>query len=237
MTLGLRAPLTAQTIVPKALMYAIYAALLGLFVYGAWRTRRRPASLLYVVAVAFLLIWPVSHRVTLLTSHPVYLVVLTPVLALLLAQLATSRMRAAVLVVLVGLVSVVTLQRMDTWLRSDRPHWPPTVPRSFAPLARTLDRLHVHDVYANYWIGYKLAFDTHERIIATQYPYTGLVVERGRLVPSPMQPVRYPPWERDVERANHAFVVFRHDVMPRRVLAAHGYERRLVGPFAVYARH
>jgi 4-amino-4-deoxy-L-arabinose transferase-like glycosyltransferase len=236
MLVGLRAPLTAQTIVPKALMYVAYVGLLLLFLYGLRRSWATPASLLYVVSIVFMVAWPVSHRVTLLTSHPVYLVVVSPVLALLLAQLATSELRAVTLVVLVGLVSVVTLHRMDVWFRLDEARWPPAVPRSFAPLAETLDRLGVDHVYANYWVAYRLAFDTRERIAAAQNPYTPLVVEHGQLVPFPDPPVRYRPFQRDVRASRHAFIYFRYDPIPRRVLARHGYRRHVVGPFAVYAR-
>lgn len=235
MLLGLRAPLSAQLLLPKALDYLVYVALAAAFAYGAWRTRHAYASLLYVVAVVFVLLWPVSHRVTLLTSHPVYLVVISPVAALLLAQLARADPAAVAVVAAVGVVSVVTLQRMDVWARTDPDHWPPPTPRSFRPLADALDRMGIHDVYANYWIAYKLAFDSRERIIATEYPYTSLVERHGQLVPEPPPATRYPPWQRRVERAPHAFVVFRHDRMPR-TLAEHGYRRHLVGPFAVYAR-
>ena len=236
MFVGLRAPLTAQPIVPKALMYVAYVGLLLLFVYGLRRSWETPASLLYVVAIVFMVAWPVSHRVTVLTSHPVYLVVVSPVCALLLGQLATSGLRAVTIVALVGLVSVVTLHRMDVWFQRDEARWPPAVPRSFAPLAQELDRLGVDRVYANYWVAYRLAFDTRERIVAAQNPYTPLAVEHGRLVPFPDPRARYQPFQRDVRASSHGFVYFRYDPIPRRVLTEHGYRRHLVGPFAVYAR-
>jgi 4-amino-4-deoxy-L-arabinose transferase-like glycosyltransferase len=235
MLLGLRAPLTGQLLLPKALVYLVYVALAAAFAYGAWRTRRSPASLVFVVAAVFVLVWPVSHRVTLLTSHPVYLVVVSPVAALLLAQLARGDASAAAVVVAVAAVSVVTLHRMDVWARTDPDHRPPNVPRSFTPLAEALERRGIHAVYANYWIAYKLAFDSRERIVATEYPYTSLVERGGQLVPAPTPATRYPPWQSRVEHAPHAFVVFRHDPMPR-TLAAHGYRRRVVEGFAVYAR-
>ena len=99
-----------------------------------------------------------------------------------------------------------------------------------------LHRNEIRGGLADYWISYRLSFDTRERIISTEYVYTGLEPEDGRLVPSPRPSTRYPPWQRKVEHSDHAFVVFRNDPMPRRQLAAHGYERHVVGPFAVYAR-
>src|SRR6185437_6293937 len=53
MLLGLRAPLTAQAIVPKALMLLVYVLLLLAFVYAAWRARHSQRSLLYAVCAAF----------------------------------------------------------------------------------------------------------------------------------------------------------------------------------------
>jgi 4-amino-4-deoxy-L-arabinose transferase-like glycosyltransferase len=236
MLLGLRAPLTAQPILPKVLMLLVYVLLLLAFVYAAWHARHSERSLLYVVGAAFVLIWPISHRVTLLTSHPVYLIVISPVLALLVAQRATGLGRAVPLFALAALVSVVSLHRMDVWYRTDTDHWPATLPRSFAPLSATLERLGVHRIYADYWIAYRLSFDTRERVISTEYTYTGLKAKDGRLVPSPEPRTRYSPWQREVEHSDHGFVVFRQDPMPRRLLASHGYERHVVGPFAVYAR-
>lgn len=237
MLLGLRAPLTAQPILPSLMMYAAYAGLILLFIYGAWRSRNRADSILYIAALGFVLIWPVSHRVTLLTSHPVYLVVIAPIVALIVARLATTNALSVVVVLLVGVVSLVTLHRMNVWARTDRDRWPPETPRSLAPLAAALDRIGVRYAYANYWIAYRLSFDTRERIIATQYPYTRLTEDHfGRLVPVPNPPVRYPPWQRLVGEHEHAFIVFREESMPQRVLARHGYVRHTVGPFAVYAR-
>ena len=236
MLLGLRAPLSAQLLLPKVLMYVVYVALMALFAFGAWRSRHSKASLIYFVAIAFVLIWPISHRVTLLTSHPVYLIAVSPVLALLVAHPANQWLKAVALVAVLGVVSLVSLHRMDVWFRTDPDHWPPTLPRSLSPLGAALERLNVHEVYANYWIAYELTFDTSERVIGTEYLYTGLKEKDGQLVPSPTPATRYRPYQRRVEQAKHAFVVFRHDPMPRRLLAAHGYVRHLVGPFVVYAR-
>jgi hypothetical protein len=197
-------------------------------VSGALRSRDRPESILYVTALGFALIWPISHRVTLLTSQraraAVYLVPIAPVLALIGARVASTDLRSAVIVLLAGVASVITLHRMDVWARTDS-YWPPDTPRSLSPLTAALDRMGVRYAYANYWIAYRLWFDADERIVATQYPYTKLTQDRHwRLVPLPNPPARYPPWQREVEKHKHAFIVFRR------------YVRHNVGPFAVYAR-
>src|SRR5438874_511793 len=126
------------------------------------------------------------------------------------------------------------------WCRSPTapPHWPPTVPRDFSPLVSTLDRLRLDRVYANYWIEYRLAFDTGERIVAAQYPYKSLRLVCGQASPTPSAPGRYAPYQRQVRRARHGFVFLRADVLDPavlRTLRRGGYRRDDVGPFVVYA--
>ena len=75
----------------------MYVGLLGLFAYGAYRARRREASLLYVVAACFPLLYALAPA-TLFSQEPKYLVVLSPVLVLLVAQLASTYWRAVALV-------------------------------------------------------------------------------------------------------------------------------------------
>ena len=240
MTLGLRAPLTAQAILPKPAMYLVYVGLLALFAYGAFATRRSNASLLYCVTAAFPFVWAISRRVSSQTSDPMYLIVVTPLLALLLAQVATRYSRAATLLALACVVSIVTLQRMETWLAADRPHWPPSVPRNLGPLISTLQRLGVDRVYSDYWVAYRLDFDSGERIVAAQLPsqIDGVVFDHGRAIPSPEAPGRYPPYQRVVRDAAHGFVFYRATAStgtaPRQ-LASHGYRRHVVGPFVIYA--
>ena len=238
MTLGLRAPLTQALLVPKPLMYLIYVMLLVLFVYGAFAARSRSSSILYCVAAVFPFVWAFSRRVSSMTSLPVYLIVLTPVLALLLAQAATRYVRAAVLLAVVCLVSFVSLHRMDLKLRTTEARWPPAVPRDFSPLISTLDRLGLDHVYANYWIAYRIDFDTRERIIASQGQFERAMFRDGQVTPFPSQYVRYPSYQRDVQAARHGFVFFREEVHSLPIvtqLERHAYRRHLVGPFVVYA--
>jgi dolichyl-phosphate-mannose-protein mannosyltransferase len=238
MMLGLRAPLGQELLLPGPLTYAVYAGALALFAYGAVVTRARNVSILYAVAAVFPLIWPISHRVTVLTSAPSFLIVLSPVLALLVAQLATTELRGVLVLAAALVVSIVSIDRMDAWLGSGQPHWPPTVPRSLSPLVTTLDRLRLDRVYANYWIAYRLTFDTDEHVVAAQYPYKGLRLECGRAEPAPAAPGRYAPYQREVRGSPHGFVFFRSDPLDRgvlRTLARGGYRRQSVGPFLVYA--
>jgi 4-amino-4-deoxy-L-arabinose transferase-like glycosyltransferase len=238
MLLGLRAPLTGEALLPKALMYIGYVALLAAFAFGAVRLWRTNASLLFVLAIAFPLIWAISRRVSSETGKPIFLVVVTPVLVLLVALLARGPKSAAVVLIVACAVSVVTLHRMQVWFRTDVDQFPPSTPRSLAPLEATLRRLGVSRVYANYWIAYRLAFDSDERIIATNDQFDHAVVRDGQVTPVPSPDVRYRDYQRRVAASRHGFVFFRADeantpIVP--LLRRRGYRRVVVGPFVVFA--
>jgi hypothetical protein len=237
MTLGLRSPYTAEPLVPKALMLALYAGLIGLFAYGAWKTRRRNASLLYAVVAVFPFVYALSPKTAYNTSFPNYIVVLTPLLPLLLAQLARSYARGAVLVALACAVTLVTLHRMDYW--SVHQSGGSVEPHDFRPLIATLDRLGVDRVYSDYWVAYRLAFDTNERIVGVENHFKDMPrFENGRAVMPDDPLVRYRPYERLVQRGRPAFVFYRKvartsPIVPR--LVQHGYSRHAVGKVIVYA--
>lgn len=235
MMLGLRAPFSQEPIVLGALTDVIYLALLGLFLFGAYRARRRSSSALYLIVAVFPFIYAIDPE-TLVEHDPGYIVILSPVLVLLLAQVATSFPRAAALLVLAGAVSIVTLHRMDTYVQgADAPQM---APRNLAPLISTLDRLHLTRVYADFWVAYVLTFDTRERIVAAQNKFTRLTFAGGQATPSDDPFIRYPEYQTEVKAARHGFVFFRRGIGSVRIvpqLARHGYRRYLVGPFAVFA--
>jgi len=106
------------------------------------------------------------------------------------------------------------------------------------PLENVLDRLGVSRVYADYWIAYRLAFDTDERIVATNDQFDRAVVRGGQVTPVPSDGVRYRPFQRTGGAARHGFVFFRADeatIPIVRLLREHGYRRVVVGPFVVFA--
>jgi hypothetical protein len=239
MAVGLRAPLTDQLLMPKALVYLVYASLLVLFVVTGWRKRHERISLIYAVALAFPFLLVLSRKATSNTSDPRFLIVLTPVLALLLSQLAGTRLRALALVAAGCLVSVVCLNRLDTWYATHARVWPLRTPRSLAPLISTLDRLHIRNAYAEYWIAYRVAFDSREHIIAVDNPLTGTQAANGRLRPTPASSPHSTEYEHQVDHAlRFAAVTFRNleSTEPAVTqLRQHGFQRVIVGPFAVYA--
>jgi 4-amino-4-deoxy-L-arabinose transferase-like glycosyltransferase len=237
MMLGLRTPFTQERLLPGAITLLLYAALAALFAYGAYRARSRDTSLLYVIAVAYPFIYALAPQ-TLFDQEPKYLVVLTPILILLLAQVATSYWRAVVVTAIACAISVVTLHRLETYFRTVPPY-PPAAPRDLRPLISTLDELGVDRVYADFWVAYRLDFETNERIIASQNKFTHLTFVGGQAIASHHPYIRYRPYEREVESApHHGFVFFRaslgrvHGIVAQ--LQQHGYRHLVVGPFVVY---
>jgi hypothetical protein len=213
-------------------------------------TWRRDVSILYTVALVFPLIYVISPKTTWNVGTPRFIVVLTPVLALLVAQLATTYRRGLAILVVAGVVSVVTLQRMDNWFNDEPPqtthaqghgprHIAQWVPRDLDALVSGLDMLRVRHLFADYWLAHRLNFDTKERIIAAESRFTGLREVGGDVVPLSDQEPRYPPYEREVERARHAFVFYEQTVgtvpIVRR-LSAYGYRRHRIGAYVVYVR-
>jgi hypothetical protein len=236
--LGLRADYTQERMLPSAIAtYAIEALLAGLFAWGAWRSRHRPISLLYVVAAAYPVFYAIPAE-TMFERDPKYVVVLAPVLVLLVAQLATTYPRALVLLLLAAVVSVASLRRLDTYFQTV-PQQPPVAPRDIGPLISTLDRFRLDRVYATYWVAYRLDFDTRERIIAAQSKLIDVRFVNGVAVPVPDATSRWKRYERTVASARHGFVFFRAALgevtATTHALDAHGYRRTAVGPFVVYS--
>ena len=247
MMVGLRAPFSAELLLPAPLTYLLYVVLVALFVGFAIRTRHREVSILYVVAALFPVVYVLSPKTSLALGTPRFIVVLTPVLALLLAQVATRYARAVAVLVLVTLVSIVTLQRMNDWFGGvprttthaiglGPRHTVQWVPRDLDPLVAKLDELGLDHVYAEYWLAHRLNFDTRERIVAVESNFSGLTFENGQASPT-RSTVRYAPYERAVRDARHGFVFYSQIADSIPIIAGlerRGYTRHLAGRFVIY---
>jgi hypothetical protein len=176
---GARLPWTEQWLPGGALLYA--AALVAVAVVIA--VRRPP--LLPVVLVAF----PFVHALSPWSNYigeGRYLVYYAPFLAL--AVAGALRQRVALATVAVGLFAV-TLVGLDRTAGLSSPYsGDRRVPESLAPLVADLDRRQIRHVYADYWIGYRLAYETDERIIPEGF--------------------RNAEWSRRVDRATHVAYVY-----------------------------
>lgn len=229
MMLGLREYGSQKAVIPGPLILLVEAVLAGLLVYGAWRTRRTPTSIIYFVAIAFPFIYALSQW-TIESSDPRYLVVYSPLLPLLFAQLAKTRVRGAALLALGAVVSIVILHNH---METSGPQADP--PRDFKPLIATLDRLDVHYVYSSYWVVYRLAFETKERIIGVKNDWGGVSWNGSQAQPTLGAYIRYRPYENAVRDHRHAFVFYR-DAVPAIAakLTQFGYRRTDVGTLVVY---
>jgi hypothetical protein len=232
MLLGLRISGSQAAALPVPLLDLVYATLIGLFAVGAWRTRRRLVSILYVTAAIFPFIYAVADK-TFDASAPRYVFVLAPVLVLLVAQLATSHLRTAAIVAVGCVSTVVTLHKMSL-VHDPQPH----APRNIAPLLATLDRLKLDRVYADLWAAYVIDFDSRERILAVENKFDDATFPNGRAVLPDDPVVRAPEYEAKVrDDPDHGFVFFRKTVKSVPIVQSldrHGYRRVTVGPFVVF---
>jgi hypothetical protein len=218
MALDLRVPFALDWALGAVLSALVLLAALGWVAYLALRRRRKLGPLIPVV-LAFPFLYAASSF-TWLVEEPRYLVLLTPVAALLVSEglrrppVATAALAAAVAVSLTG------LERMGEAPRYHIRTGQVRVPDDLGPLLDALDARGVRTVRAHYWIAERITFESGERIVASSS--------------------RYPPFARRVAASRDPGRVFVAGTSgERRVqarLLAKGYDRFEVGGFAVYSR-
>ena len=209
----------------------------------AWigvRRLREPFGLLVVVAVLFPFVTSFSPF-TWLVDEPRYVYILSPVLALLVGSLLTTPRRTLVGLAAALALSVTGLAIMhgssQFRLRADGL----AVPSDFGPLVAELDRLGVHEVFTDYWVAYRLSFETKERIVAAQSTPDSYRRDGDRVLAVDTDPMtRYPPFQGVVRRsARPGHVVLRGSAAEAKLdvalLRAVGYRRFVVGEFVVWA--
>jgi len=236
--LGLRFSGSVDWVVPKAAGAALYIALIVLFFYAAYRSRRRDALLLYLTIAAFPFLAALSPKEN-ISTEPRYLMALCPLLALVVGQAATTCRRAAAVLGLGLVVTAVGLHGLDRAKIAQANVGTPTSPRSVTPLVAELDGLGVNRVFTNYWLAYRLDFDTNERIVAVENGFDKLVVRNGDVFPTHYPKATWPAYENVVMAGPHAFVFFDRFLPGADQLALlrrHGYLRHEVEGFVVYAR-
>ena len=180
--LGLREPYSLEWVPGRVAGVALLALALGLLVLLALRFRREAEPLVFALAT-FPLLYAAS-TFTYFVDEPRYLVFVSPVLALLVgAGLArTTPLIATVAVALAATASVVGLARLE---REGR-YAPLRVPSDLSPVIDIFERNDVQHVLANYWLAYRITFESEERIIASPdgfwryYPYHQAVAAEPR---------------------------------------------------------
>ncbi|MHB8464994.1 MAG: glycosyltransferase family 39 protein, partial [Acidimicrobiales bacterium] len=162
MTFGLRYVYLTRWIVTPHVGVLLYAAFVAVLVPGVLQ-RRKGSWLVALILVAY----PFLHAVLTLSSVVAegrYTLFLLPWLALAMARACRHWLAATALLGVILCVSVIGL--LD--LRGQTSPYAPDhrVPTSLTGLERSLTDHGITRVWANYWIAYRVTFDTRERIIA-----------------------------------------------------------------------
>ena len=198
---------------------AIYVAVVVLGCIGVAVRRSKP-WLLILAVVTFPLLWgafPVSGVV----GEGRYVMFVLPAVVLLLFFAARHPALQVVLLVATLAVSVDGVHRIRCCTAPLAPD--AAMPRRTGPLIAALDAHHVTRFEGDYWIVYRVAFETGERIVGTPRSFK-----------------RWPPYDRAVAADPHPAVVFvarsRTGNAYRRGLARLGIasERYRAGDFVVY---
>jgi 4-amino-4-deoxy-L-arabinose transferase-like glycosyltransferase len=177
--------------------------------------------LLVAIAVSYPFLMTVA-RVSTFTDEPRYALLLAPIVVLLLAWVLGSvglHVAAAVFAIVLGVAFVGST---ITWVDAN-PLQEDIGPPSLGELEHALDSRGYDRVYADYWIAYRLMFDTHERITA-----------------SPVATMRNPEFATKVKTADVTpYVVYRGDVYDRAFGQAlrrdHiGYDRFVTDRYSIY---
>jgi 4-amino-4-deoxy-L-arabinose transferase-like glycosyltransferase len=219
-------PMALDLRVPFSLDWALGAAVSGLLLVAAlgWigflvvRLRDRLGPLVPVV-LAFPFLYAASSF-TWLVEEPRYLVLLTPVLALLVAA-GLRRLPVAVVALGVALaLSLTGLVRTEDSFRYQTRTGHVDVPDDLSPLLDALDAHGKRTVRAGYWVAERITFESGERIVANSH--------------------RYPPFTQRVDASAapaHVFVAGTPaERRARSRLPAEGYDRLEAGGFVLYSR-
>jgi hypothetical protein len=151
---------------PGALMKLAYFVVLAGIAIGV---ARRPSGtpLLLLNLAAYLILWGI-YPVSGVIGEGRYVMLLLPTLALLLAhgalQIGGRPLLGAVLVGALAL-TLLGVHRIRDITAPPAPDV--AMPRNLTPAIQFLERHGIDRVYANYWVAYRLDFESHERVIAT----------------------------------------------------------------------
>lgn len=176
----------------------LYAVVLAALVLAMLRRPRPPGLVLVALAAAmYPVIWgalPVSGVV----GEGRYVLFLAPFLALLLARLASARRLTAAgfigSVAALSLAGAFAIRDHSSAFLVDNALGSPQVilmPRDTGPLVARLEEWGVTHAYADYWIAYRVTFETREEVIV-----------------APLNTSRYPPYDRAVGAARRPAYLF-----------------------------
>lgn len=217
--LGVRVPFSLDWLLGAFVGWAVVAVAFGGF--AVLLARRRPQhEPLLVTAAVFPLLYGLS-KFTYYIDEPRYVVYVSPALALLAGTALVTPARAAVAVAAALALAVGGLAQMERDGLFHPIAQDVRVPSELGGVIDLLEREGQTRVLANYWIAYRISFESGERIIATS---TGFV--------------RYEPHDELVRRSAYpARVYVGGSAVERRAradLATRGYRRVETDGFVVY---
>jgi 4-amino-4-deoxy-L-arabinose transferase-like glycosyltransferase len=163
MALGLREPYLLNWIVPHG--HALFVATVALGVL-ALVTRRRGSLLLGTALLAY----PFLHALSPVagyTGEGRYLFYFAPLMALVVGHAARNRVALAVVFALMLTVTIGQLTTMGVGIAGNDSDV--AVPVEMGSLVRTLETERVDAVFADYWVAYRLTFESRERVIAAGF--------------------------------------------------------------------
>ncbi|HEU5001169.1 MAG TPA: glycosyltransferase family 39 protein [Actinomycetota bacterium] len=183
--LGLRLPLSSKWIaVPWAAKLAYVVAIVALGAI-AWYWRRR-----LVLPIAILVAYPFIFALSPYSwylAEPRYLLLLSPVLALLVGRAITRWSLGLIAIPIVVALTIGGLVVIPTQL---------PFPKDFGPLDSALKTHGISHAFADYWIAYRLDFESKETVTA-----------------SPISPIRNVRIDGEVRsRPNPAYIFFRNSL-------------------------
>lgn len=183
---GLRVAYVERWLFPGAVV--VYILVLLATLLGCVRPSR-PVLLVGGAALLFPFIYALSPF-TWFAGEGRYVLFAAPFLVLLLARAFSARLWMALAVLGVALAGTVAgLAAMRPYVEPYAPDLQPPV--SLAPLVHSLESHHETRVFTDYWLAYRLSFETRERVIAT-----------------PATASRYEPYDRKVRTSPRQAWVF-----------------------------
>lgn len=232
--LGARLPFTLDWVGGALVGIALYALMLAAIALTLRRLGRRLGPLA-PVALLFPLFYAASPYAW-MTIEPRYLVFVGPVLALLVVAAGGAPGRSAAIASALALLTLVGVAQ----LARARPSPPVVVaegvvvPADIGPLVRALDAHGVRNAWADYWLAWRVVFETDERLIAVPKDHSDPADDR------PPELGRHPPFYSRVDadpRAAHVYLRgSEREAAERRRLTSAGYRLVREGPFLIYLR-
>lgn len=238
--LGLRLPSSLAWQPTVAVAVPLYGAALVGLAYLLWR---RPSSL--ALPLTAVVLFPVIYTVssyTWLNTEPRYLTFIYPMIVLLVAYAATTRLRIATIMAVTLALAAGGIAEMQHHNLTAQHADGSAVPGNFGPLLHSLEERGIRRVYANYWVANRITFESREHIIAaTVADHQEYIVRARRVVPTPTptgSEGRYRKFDRQVYASRGAALVFvangHREPSAAPLLIEHHYRPFRVGGFEVF---